>query len=96
MPLFSLALRITKQNLVIGAHGVDHFGLIVMALRDFGTLMTKHGHGQSHMGPVMHRGAGYETRTEQMRIDPLAEGGARPSADEAVEPVLAKRPTALA
>ena len=33
---------------------------------------------------------------EQMRIDPLAEGRKRPSADQAVEPVFAKRPTALA
>ena len=44
----------------------------------------------------MHRDAGYEASAEQMRIDRLAEGRKRPSADEAVEPVLTKWLTALA
>src|SRR6476661_4075313 len=92
---FSSVLRITKQHLLIGAHSVDHFGLIVMALGDFGTLMTKHGNSQSHMGSVMDCGTGYEASTKKMRIDSLSEGLNCAFAGKMIEPILAKRPTAV-
>ena len=58
--------------------------------------MPKHGHRQAHLRPVMNGGAGRKARPEQMRIDPLAEGLTRPSANQAVERVVAKRPAVSA
>jgi hypothetical protein len=37
---------ITKQDLLIGAHGVNHPGLVVMALGDVKILVVKHSHCQ--------------------------------------------------
>jgi len=46
--------------------------------------------------PVMEGSAGRKARSDQMRIDSLAKGGARSFADQAVKRGLAKRPTASA
>src|SRR6516165_7948896 len=83
--------RIAKQDLLIGSHGVDHPGLVVMALGDNVTLMMQHGHCQSHLRPMMDSSAGRKAGSDQMRSDPLAEGCTRPSADRAIKRILAKR-----
>src|SRR6476646_3413088 len=51
--LSSSALRIGKQDLLVDLHGVDHFGLIVIALKNLRARMLKHSHGQSYLGPVI-------------------------------------------
>jgi Na+/proline symporter len=71
-------------------------GVVVVALGDFKILMAQHGHCQSHLCPVMDCSAGRKARSDQMRIDSLAEGLTRPSANQAIERVLAKRSTVSA
>src|SRR5262249_1875614 len=83
--------RIAKQDLLIGPHGVDHACLVVMALGDNVTLMMQHGHCQSHLRHMMDGSAGCKAGSDQMRSDPLAEGGTGPSADRAIKRILAKR-----
>src|SRR6202022_2104068 len=94
--LSSSALRIGKQNLLVGLHGVDHFGLIVIALQNLRARMLKHSHGQSYLGPVIDGSAGCQAGPERMRIDSLAEGVTRPLADQTIEGAVGKRSTKLA
>jgi hypothetical protein len=54
---------------MIGPHGVDHFGFVVMTLGDLKILMAQHGHCQSYLCPVMEGSAGRKARSDQMRID---------------------------
>ena len=69
--LSSSALRIGKQDLLVDLHGVDHFGLIVIALKNLRARMLKHSHGQSYLGPVIDGSAGCQAGPERMRIDSL-------------------------
>ena len=38
---FSSVLRIRKQDFLVGPHGVDHLGLVVVPLGDLRTLMVE-------------------------------------------------------
>src|SRR5260370_37737593 len=83
--LSSSVLRIGEQDLLVCLYGVDHLGLIVVALVNLGACVVKHSHGQSYLGPVMDGSAGCQAGPEQMRIDSLAESIKRPLADPTIE-----------
>ena len=92
---FSLILLITEQDLLVSPYGIDHLGLVIVALGNLGACMVKHCHGQSYLRPVMDGSAGRQARAEQMWTDALAEGVKRAFTDQEVERIGGEGATSL-
>jgi hypothetical protein len=57
--LRSLLIRlIGKQQFLVGPHGIDHLGLVVVTSRDLDARMVKHSHRQSYVRTMMDGSAG--------------------------------------
>jgi hypothetical protein len=87
---------IDKHDILVGSYGVNHPCLIVIALGNLAARMIKHSHGQSHLRPMMDRGARCQAGTEEVRIDALAEGIKRALTDRLIESITGEGATNLA